>query len=222
MLAAGLFAGYLFWLRDSSLVAVTEVEVAGVATGDREQIVAELTRVGEQMTTLHVDADRVAETAEEFPTIASVSTDADFPHGLRIEVNERPPRLIASAGGREVPVAADGTLLAGVPVDKQELPLLELDSIPDAAMLGGAALDQALVLGAVPEPLRPLISKIGHSEDFGVEVVLRGEIPVRFGSASRAAQKWAAAAAVLADPEVDLLSAVDVRVPERPAVSGAA
>ena len=50
----------------------------------------------------------------EFPTIASVSVDANFPHGLRIEVDERPPALVVSAGEREVPVAGDGTLLTGV------------------------------------------------------------------------------------------------------------
>ena len=37
-------AGYFFWLRDSSLVAVTDVEVVGVTSGDRATIVAELTR----------------------------------------------------------------------------------------------------------------------------------------------------------------------------------
>ena len=40
MLAVALVAlgaGYLFWLRDSSLVAVTEVEVSGVRSGERDR-----------------------------------------------------------------------------------------------------------------------------------------------------------------------------------------
>ena len=53
-------------------------------------------------------------------------------------------------------------------------------------------------------------------------MTLRGGIPVRFGSGSEAAEKWAAAAAVLADPKLDALTYVDVRVPERPAAGGAA
>ena len=217
---AALAAGYLFWLRDSSLVAVDDVEVVGVTGGEREQIVAELTRVGEQMTTLHVDPERIERAAARFPTIASVSVDPNFPHGLRIEVTERPPRLLVSAGGEQVPVAADGTLLAGVPAPEEGLPVLELDQVPAAGSLGGAPLEQALVVGAAPEPLRPLIEKIEHSDDYGVEITLRGEIPVRFGTGARAAEKWAAAAAVLADPKLDALTYVDVRVPERPAVGG--
>jgi cell division protein FtsQ len=76
-------------------------------------------------------------------------------------------------------------------------------------------------VGAAPAPLQPLIEEVGHSEDFGVELVLRGGIPVRFGSGARATEKWAAAAAVLADPKLEGLSYVDVRVPERAAAGNA-
>ena len=102
------------------------------------------------------------------------------------------------------------------------LPVLEVDQVPPGGELGGEPLEQALIVGAAPEPLRPLIEKIAHSDDFGVEITLRGGIPVRFGSGARAAEKWAAAAAVLADPKLDALTYVDVRVPERPAAGGAA
>jgi cell division protein FtsQ len=83
-------------------------------------------------------------------------------------------------------------------------------------------LEQALIAGAAPEALRGLIETIDHSDDTGVSVELRGGIPVRFGSGERAAEKWAAAAAVLADPKLDALTYLDVRVPERPAAGGAA
>jgi cell division septal protein FtsQ len=214
--------GYLFWLRDSSLVAVDDVEVVGVTAGEREQIVAELTAVAKQMTTLHVDEDRIEQVASAYPTIRGVSVDPNFPHGMRIEVAERPPRMLVRGGGREVPVAADGTLLAGVPVGEAELPVLEVDEVPGEGALGGEPLEQALVVGAAPEPLRPLIEKVDYTDDYGVEITLRGDIPVRFGSGSGAQEKWAAAAAVLADPKLDALTYVDVRVPVRPAAGGAA
>jgi cell division protein FtsQ len=214
-------AGYMLWLRDSSLVAVDDVEVVGVTAGDRERIVADLTAVAEQMTTLHVDRARIDEAATAYPTIKAVTVDPNFPHGMRIEVIERPPRLVVRGGGREVPVGSDGTLLAGVAVPDEDLPVLELDQVPAAGTLGGEPLEQALIVGAAPEPLLPLIEEVDHSSDYGVEVTLRGDIPVRFGSSAGAAQKWAAAAAVLADPKLDTLSYVDVRVPERPAAGGA-
>ena len=219
---AVLGGGYVFWLRDSSLVAVTDVEVAGVTAGDTEAIVGELTRTAKTMTTLHAQPQEIERVASEFPTVASVSVDANFPHGMRIEVDERPPALVVSAEGREVPVAGDGTLLAGVSIDEEPLPVLAVDEIPSGGLLGGDPLQQALVVGAAPKELHPLIEQIEMSKDFGVEIVLRGGIPVRFGTGTRAPEKWAAAAAVLADPALEALTYLDVRAPERPAAGGAA
>ena len=172
---------------------------------------------------LNVDSERIESAAAAFPTVDSVELDPNFPHGLRIEVDERPPALLVRSPGREVPVAADGTLLNGVPVGEDEpLPVVEVNEIPAEGSLAGEPLEQALIAGAAPEPLRPLIEAVDHSDETGVTVNLRGDIPVRFGSGARAAEKWAAAVSVLADPKLDALTYVDVRVPERPAAGGAA
>ena len=215
-------AGYFLWLRDSSLVAVTDVEVVGVASGDRATIIAELTRQAEQQTTLHADPAKIERAAAVFPTVKSVDVDPNFPHGMRIEVTERPPALIVHSGGEEVAAAGDGTVLAGVEVPEDaDLPVLEVNGgIPAEGALEGEPLQQALILGAAPEPLRPLIHSVRFDDDYGVETILRGGIPIRFGSGSAAAEKWAAAAAVLASPKVDALTYADVRVPERPTVGG--
>jgi hypothetical protein len=53
-------------------------------------------------------------------------------------------------------------------------------------------------------------------------VTMRGDIPIRFGTGAAASAKWAAAAAVLADPDLETLTYLDVRVPERPSVGGQA
>lgn len=212
-------AGYFLWLRDSSLVAVTDVTVTGVESGDRKRITAALTRAGEGMTTLNVDAARLESAVASFPTVESVRASASFPHGLEVDVVERPPALAVRAGDTEVSVAADGTLLPGVEAD-EDLPRLDVDRLPSADRLNGAALAQALVVGAAPEPLRPLIRRIGQSREFGVEARMRGGLMVRFGSGANASTKWAAASAVLADPQLEALSYVDVRVPERPAAGG--
>jgi cell division protein FtsQ len=218
-LLAALAAGYFLWFRDSSLVGVTSVEVKGVDSAQREEINAALARAAKGMTTLHLDTDRLEAAVASFPTVESIHADASFPHTLRIEVNERPPTMIASAAGKEVSVAADGTVLAGI--DPPEgLPRLELDGIPASGRLEGQALDQALVVGAAPQELAPLIEKIGYSADQGVELRMRGGVELRFGSGARAATKWAVAAAVLADPKLDSATYVDVQVPERPAVGG--
>lgn len=220
VLAIGGAGGYLFWLRDSSLVAVTDVEIVGVRSGDRERIVAELTGAAEGMTTLHVDGDQLDRVGARFATVASLSADANFPHGLRIEVVERPPALVATRGGEQAAVAADGSVLSGLEAP-EGLPRVEVAQLPGAGRLEGADLEQALVAGAAPGPLAPLIEGVAETREAGVEVTLRGGIPVRFGDASRIEDKWAAAAAALADPKLTALAYLDVRAPERPTRGGA-
>ncbi len=222
ILAVTAAAGYFFWLRDSSLVAIDNVDVVGVTSGDRSEIIGQLTDASESMTTLHVDRAKLDSIAAQFPTVASINIDPNFPHGMRIEVTERPPTMIIAAGDHQVPVAADGTLLTGVEVSKDDhLPVLNVDKAPTGATLAGTELDEALVAGAAPAELRPLISKIELTKEFGVQITLRGGIPVRFGAGAAADEKWSAVAAVLADPKLTTLSYVDVRVPDRPAVGGA-
>lgn len=219
-LLVALAGGYAFWLRDSSLVAVTDVEVVGVTTSDRAEIVSALTGAAEEMTTLNSDEEKIAEVAARFPTVAAVDVDPNFPHGMRLEVRQRPPRLLAGVGERQIPVAADGTVLTGLEVPEDvNLPELAIEDLPAAGRLEGAALEQALIVGAAPDPLLGLIERIDRSDELGVELVLRGGVQVRFGSGARAAEKWAAAAAVLADPKLDVVRYVDVRVPERPAAA---
>ena len=60
LVAGALALTYFGWFRDSSLVAVRDVEVEGVSSADRERIVAELTDAAQGMTTLHVQTDRLA------------------------------------------------------------------------------------------------------------------------------------------------------------------
>jgi cell division protein FtsQ len=221
LVAVALAGGYLGWLRNSSLVAVTDVKVTGVTSQDREQMVAALTEAGKGMTTLHVQGDELASVAGRFPTVAAIRTDTDFPHGLTIHVMERTPVLVARSGDRAVPVGADGELLSSLPADGLEVPTLIVDSLPAAGKLEGDALEQTLVVGAAPDPLRPLIDHVAISSQYGVVVTVRGGIALRFGPSSGAHAKWAAVAAVLADPKLTAASYFDVRVPERPAVGGA-
>ena len=60
------------------------------------------------------------------------------------------------------------------------------------------------------------------NEGDGIQVTLEGGIPVNFGDSDAAEEKWAAVAAILANPQVKTLTHLDVRVPERPSIGGAA
>ncbi len=218
--SAALMLAYFGWFRDSSLVAVRDVEVEGVSGTDGERIVSELTDAAQGMTTLHVQTDRLHDAVRGFPAVASVSADPNFPHGITIHVNEHQPKLIVRAGDRQVPVAADGSLLPGVQAAERELPELRLDELPTSGRLEGDPLSEALVIGAAPAPLLPLIAGASVSDDYGIVVEMPDEIMLRFGTPDRAGQKWAAIGAILADQQLTSLSYVDVRVPDRPAVGG--
>jgi len=221
VVAGALALTYFGWFRDSSLVAVRDVEVEGVSGADRERIIAELTDAARGMSTLHVQTDQLQNAVREFPAVASVSADSSIPHGMTIQVIEHQPTLIVRTGDHQMPVAADGSLLPGARVADRDLPELAVDELPASGRLSGDPLSKALAIGAAPAPLRPLIAGASVSGDYGVVVTMRGGIELRFGTRDRADQKWAAVAAILADRQLTSVSYVDVRVPDRPAVGGA-
>jgi cell division protein FtsQ len=218
-LAATVLLTYFGWFRNSSLVAVSDVQVQGTGGPDRERIVAALTRAARDMTTLHLESGALREAVAGFPTVASVSADPSFPHGLTIQVSERQPVLVAGQGGQQVSVAGDGWLLPGVE-GKDGLPRLEVDSLPSSGRLTGESLSEARAVGAAPDALRALIEGVAYSGDYGIVLTMRGGVELRFGGGGSLDRKWAAIAATLADPELTSLSYLDVRVPERPAVGG--
>lgn len=130
------------------------------------------------------------------------------------------PIAVIGSGSEAVAVAADGSLLRWFPLpESTSLPQLPLAEAPKGGRLAGPALEQARVLGAAPPELRRHIES-SHYGESGVDMVLDGGIELRFGDDSQAARKWKAAAAVLADSEVEALDYVDLHAPGRPAVYG--
>lgn len=130
------------------------------------------------------------------------------------------PASVIGSGEDAVGVSPDGALLVrqGPPEDGS-LPRLPLSAPPKGGRLAGPVLEQARVLGAAPGPIRPCIEASSYGES-GVDVELRSGIELRFGDATRAAEKWRSAVAVLADPSITALDYVDLHSPGRPAVEG--
>jgi hypothetical protein len=130
------------------------------------------------------------------------------------------PTSVIGSGEGAVGVSADGVLLVeGTAPEDETLPRLPRSEAPKSGRLGGPMLEQALVLGAAPAPFRPCVEGSRYGES-GVDVTLRSGIELRFGDATRAAEKWRAAATVLADPSITALDYVDLHSPGRPAVWG--
>ena len=217
-----LAATYQLWFRNSSFVAVERVTIEGVHGPEQEAVEAALSQAADDMTTLNVDEDALEAAVAGFPTVVGVDADADFPHDLALLVKERPPVLLATAGGKSLPVAGDGTVLPGVDVSDLKIPSIGVDELPEQGRLSGDALQIARVMGPAPKPLLELVEEISVGGEEGVQVTLRGGVPVWFGGSDDATAKWDATAAILADPQIDTLTYVDVRVAERPSIGGAA
>jgi hypothetical protein len=123
-------------------------------------------------------------------------------------------------GEDRIAVGPDGFLLPGLQLPEDvSLPALPLSEPPKSGRLAGPVLQQARVLGAAPPALRPYVERSYYGES-GVDVILVGGIELRFGDASQAARKWAAAATVLADPAISSLDYVDLNAPSHPALGG--
>jgi cell division septal protein FtsQ len=133
---------------------------------------------------------------------------------------EAQPTSVIGSGENAVGVSAAGTILSGqVPPAKGRLPRLPLSKPPKQGRLSGPMLQQARVLGAAPPVLRPCIEGSSYGES-GVDVNLHSGIELRFGNASRAAEKWRSAAAILADPSVTDIGYVDLHSPTHAATGG--
>ena len=79
----------------------------------------------------------------------------------------------------------------------------------------GALRAAVAILAAAPAVLRPSVTGVQPAPD-GLQVALANGPTIEFGDAARPRAKWAAIAAMLADPRAAGASYLDVRAPERP------
>lgn len=216
VLAVAFAGAYFFWLRDSSLVAVERVTINGLE--GQPGVEAALIAAAEEMTTLNVDEGALEQAVAGDPSVLSISTSTDFPHGLTIEVDSRRPAGFIPEGNAIV--AGDGVVLETGAEQPEGLPVIdEGATIGEAgSRLEGGPLALARILGAVPEPLQAQTSGGDIDDEDGPVITVGDGIELRFGDPADAERKWAAAAAVLSDPGLRSAVYIDVSVPSRPVV----
>jgi cell division protein FtsQ len=209
-----LLGGGWLWLRDSSLVAVRQVDVSGLSGSEAPRVRAALDTAARDMTTLHVRPGQLQTAVEPFPAIRSVEVHADFPHRLRVVVHEHVAVGAVAAGTDRIAVAADGTLLRGTP--SAGLPVVAVGSSGGADTVSDRGARQAIaLLAAAPAALRAKVQRI-YKGPRGLTAPLANGPVLYFGGADRLRAKWVAAARVLADRSSAGATYVDVRLPERP------
>ena len=211
---------YLVVLRNSSLVAVKDVHVTGLTSEESARIRAAIEAEAGDMTTLHVREDDLERALESFPVVRGIEVSADFPNGLRVHVIEHHPAALIRSGSAKVPVAADGSVLSGLPATgslaRIDAPgAISAEQIRDEGMLALLG-----VAGAAPGPLARRMESLEREKERGIVVTLRDGPELVFGPPARAREKWLAAARVLADESSQGAAYLDLRLPERPAAGG--
>jgi cell division protein FtsQ len=215
LLAVVVLAGAFFWLRDSSLVRVRQVDVTGISGAQAGEIRDALTEAARDMTTLHVDESALRDAVATYPVVRDLHADADFPHRLRIAVDPYRPIGAADIAGRSVAIAADGTVLDGTPTRGLAV-IAAAASSAGTKVTGTDATRLVHLLAAAPAPLRPRAQRAMRGPN-GLAVALRARPHIDFGDLSRLDAKWLAAAAVLADADSRGAAYIDVRLPDKPA-----
>jgi cell division protein FtsQ len=241
-IAVPLLVGGYQLLRHSSLTAVEHVQVRGLTAvhgADTAAIETALTGAAHGMSTLAVSPAALRAAVASYPIVGTVRVHPSFPHGLRIEVVERPPVAALVVNGASTAVAADGVVLgpgflsgslplvnagksAATPVPSSVSVTTPASAVtstlpPVGGSVRGASLLGALaILGAAPAQLVHEVTHV-YSGPKGLTVALRGHLLAYFGDATRPHAKWLSLARVLADPNAAGAAYVDVRLPERPA-----
>lgn len=213
-----LLAVFWFWGRNSSLVAVTDVKVTGATGSSAPEIERVIRGAAHGMTTLNFDPQVVRAALAAYPVVASVDIRTSFPHGAAVTVHQRTPVGTVAFGGKDVPVAKDGTLLLGTtatgvpPIATERAPVGGQVTDPEA-------LAEVRVLAGATAAQRRQITRVSIG-DRGVEVQLSGLPLAYFGDGDVPRDQWVALKRVLADPASAGATYIDVTVAERPAAGG--
>lgn len=217
MLVAALLTGGFLLFRDSSFVAVRQVQISGVRGAQAAAVSDALEAAARRMSTLDFSVGELQAAVSPYPQVKALRVSTGFPHQMRIEVQEQLPVAQILASGSRTAVAADGVVL-GPAFASRSLPSIPQAVLPTAGRhVAGQRLRSYLaVLGAAPEPLLALVGRI-YVGPQGLTLRMRNGLLAYFGDASRPHAKWDSLVTVLIDPSSAGASYVDVRVPERPA-----
>lgn len=204
-------AGAFWALAFSSLLAVRQVEVAGV---DRLSVaeVAAVAAVPTGGSLVLLDTGSIAARVRALPAVAKVEIERRPPHTVRIAVTERQATaVVATPSGLQL-ADAQGVRFAAVTEAPRGLPLVrtaEHDPSPETLARAAALLE------ALPEPVRKLVREIRADSADDMAVELRGGRTVVWGSSEQGALKARVLGVLFDKRRADLY---DVSVPEAPLI----
>jgi len=222
-LVAVVAAGWLFLVPAIPWFKVDQTTITGLGNKAEEttEIEDAIRRSVAGMSTLRPDEAALRKILAPYPRVAGVSIEMDFPDSATVDVDLRRDGSVARANPDDLVIATDGLVLEKFQAGKSDpLPMLDAGPVGQkpGERLDGEVLDQALVAGAAPAELRGFIELVRTGKS-GIETEMTDGTVLLFGNPSEPRLKWAAAATVIADPELGgRISSVDLSVPRRPGV----
>lgn len=173
---------------------------------------------------IDIDPASAARRIERLPWVARAEVHLDWPDRVDVSVTERVPVAVIGSGPSAVVVDRTGRVLATVASDPAAARLPVVRSAAGPALVGatvGQAADAGLaVAAAVPSVLAGRVQAVTVGASGWVTAALSDGVSVVVGPPTELRAKFAALAAVLADPVSDPTgpAVVDVTDPEEPTV----
>jgi cell division septal protein FtsQ len=209
--------------RETSLFALSHIEVAGADAGLRERVRATLDgALGQSLVVLDPADAEVA--VEAIPQVRTAAVDRRFPHALRVDVVLERPVAVLRRGKESWLIASTTRVLSRV--ERGALPHLpriwlraDAEPLEPGARLTeeqGAVVARALADVPTGFPTRILAARGSLDE---LELVLAGKTALRLGEAADIRLKLRVAAAVLKElrhERAPAISYLDVSLPSRP------
>lgn len=207
-------------LERSSLVALQDVHVTGVARLD-PQAVIEAAALPLGTSTLRLDLGAAEQRVEALPLVGTADLRRLDPLTVQIEVHERIPVAVVEVGRTRLLVDEDGVILARGTAD---LPTIALGEHTPPSPGDSVDADPALrnahrVLVGLPGPLRTRVARFEAAGPEELDLVLDDGRRVRFGRADRIDEKARALGAVLEELGDTRVGVIDVRAPSTPVVT---
>lgn len=166
-----------------------------------------------------IDPASAAASVERLPWVAAAEVTTEWPGGVRIVVEERQAVARLSDGETTVVVGPEGLVLDRVAgVDAEALEVAGLPRVAAGEHLGPAAMASVALAANLPPAVRARAKRVQlHGEE--LQLSLRPEGTVRFGSGDDLDSKVLALATILERVDDTCLDTIDVRVPDVPVLT---
>lgn len=214
----------VYGLTRTPLLDLDEVRVEGFAAGSAEsEAIVGAAGVAVGVPMLDIDTAAISAGIEDLPWIESASVSRRWPGTLGIEVVERTPVAVISAGeGSVAAVDSAGVVISLVPAETApDLPRIAADLEVEAGETQETLTRALMVVDALPPDIRSWIENVptGVGEEASLTLDLVGTAVAELGDTTLLADKITALRAVLAGTDLRCISAIDLSVPDLPAVA---